>query len=297
MTLPLVSIIIPAFGRVSYLKDAIYSALAQDYSAIEVVVIDDNGQGTSDQLATAALLAEPAFCDVVYLINDNNLGVAASRNKAGHTAKGQYLTFLDDDDVLMPEKVSCQMQFIRDAPISLTAYEETDEALQSIKRQHQPEICSISEFLTHKVFSQATTLLIEKALFEQVGGFPEDLSYREDTLLVMSALAQVGQLHIVDKPLFKHRIHTQARLSRRHRSLEEMAHIHQRWCEVQDQLLAQTDDKTAHRVRFEREYGFFKDSRRNGARFSARYILRLLELCLQAGQFSKVFSILVKAAF
>jgi|GEM_PF-6139216 len=296
MTLPLVSIIIPAFGRVRYLKDAIRSALAQDYPAVEVIVIDDNGGGTTDQWETAALLAESEFADVVYLINRNNLGVAASRNKAAHAAQGQYLTFLDDDDVLMPEKVSCQMRSIHDAPISMTAYEETDEALHRVKRQHQPEIRSISEFLTHKVFSQATTLLIEKALFERVGGFPEDLSYREDTLLVMSALARAGQLNTVDKPLFKHRVHTQARLSRRHRSLEEMAHIHQRWCEVQDQLLAQVDGKVAQGVRFEREYGFFKESRSNGARFSAHYILRLLGLCLQAGQLSKVFSILVKAA-
>lgn len=297
MTLPLVSIIIPAFGRVHYLKDAIRSALAQDYPAIEVIVIDDNGEGTSNQLETAALLAKAEFADVVYLINRNNLGVAASRNKAAHAAKGQYLSFLDDDDVLMPEKVSCQMQFIRETSISLTAYEETDESLQVIKRQHQPEIRSIREFLTHKVFSQATTLLIKKALFGQVGGFPEDLSYREDTLLVMSALARTGQLNIVDKPLFKHRVHAQARLSRRHRSLAEMAHIHQRWCEVQDQLLAQVDDNIAQHVRFEREYGFFKESRSQGARFGATYILRLMGLSLRGRQPSKIFSILVKGVF
>lgn len=106
MSEPLVSIIIPAYNAEATIGEALASALAQTYAALEVIIVDD---GSGDR--TAEIVEEVAARDRrVTLLRQQNRGVAAARNRAIEHARGEYIAPLDADDVWAPEKLAAQVQ-------------------------------------------------------------------------------------------------------------------------------------------------------------------------------------------
>lgn len=107
----LVSIIMPAYNAGQYIKDAVDSALAQTYSNIEIVVVDD---GSTDD--TAAIMARYAAEKRINFIQQKNQGVAAARNTALAVAKGEFVAFLDADDLFLPNKIEKQIGYLQAHP-------------------------------------------------------------------------------------------------------------------------------------------------------------------------------------
>lgn len=102
---PRVSVIIPTHNRHKLLQDAVESALAQTYPNLEIIVVDD---GSTDN--TAEIVAQ--YGGKVTYIKQANQDVAAARNTGIRAASGEYLTFLDDDDLIMPTKIARQVQVL-----------------------------------------------------------------------------------------------------------------------------------------------------------------------------------------
>jgi glycosyltransferase involved in cell wall biosynthesis len=120
---PRVSVIIPTHNRRDLLRAAVDSALAQTYPDVEVIVVDD---GSTDDTTTA--MAQYAG-RVVYL-RQTNQGVAAARNTGIWAATGEYLTFLDDDDLIHPDKLALHIPFLeaeRDFGLSYSAWQQISE--------------------------------------------------------------------------------------------------------------------------------------------------------------------------
>lgn len=106
-----VSIIVPTYKRNRYITRAIDSILAQDYPEMEIIVIDDNGEGSVDQLSTEKILKKYIDNDdIKYIKNTKNVGGAISRNNGILASTGYYITFLDDDDEYLPGKITIQVQ-------------------------------------------------------------------------------------------------------------------------------------------------------------------------------------------
>ena len=95
---PLVSIVIPCYNQGHYLRQAIDSALSQDYPGIELIVLDD---GSTD--GTQALLA--SYPDRFYRESHANMGQAGTLNKGWRMSKGEILSYLSADDFLLPGAV------------------------------------------------------------------------------------------------------------------------------------------------------------------------------------------------
>ena len=112
MIKPFVSIIIPTFNRSKYLKRAISSALNQTYEKIEIIIIDDNSDDETDSVVRD-------FKDerIKYYKNNKNKGPTFSRNKGIRLSKGEYITFLDDDDELLPRKIELQINKFKESEI------------------------------------------------------------------------------------------------------------------------------------------------------------------------------------
>lgn len=106
--LPSISVIIPTFNREKYLGEAIESILEQDYQPIEIIVVDD---GSTDN--TKALIS--TFPTVKYVYQENS-GQAAARNQGIAISKGEYLAFLDSDDLWIPGKLHSQMNYMQNHP-------------------------------------------------------------------------------------------------------------------------------------------------------------------------------------
>ncbi|NLG24113.1 MAG: glycosyltransferase family 2 protein [Clostridiales bacterium] len=104
-----VSVVIPTYQRGDFLPRAIESVLEQDYRDAEVVVVDDNGDGSPYREGTRAAVAPYLGGRVRYIQNARNLGGALARNVGIEAAAGEYITFLDDDDVYLPGKLSAQV--------------------------------------------------------------------------------------------------------------------------------------------------------------------------------------------
>ena len=97
---PLVSVIIPTYKRSKSLNRAIDSVLSQTYPNIEIIVVDDNGKGSKYQLETEKSLEKYIKTDKIkYIIHDVNRNGSAARNTGFKHSRGEYINFLDDDDV------------------------------------------------------------------------------------------------------------------------------------------------------------------------------------------------------
>jgi glycosyltransferase involved in cell wall biosynthesis len=106
---PLVSVLIPAYNAQEFLADTIRSALAQTWDPKEVIVVDDGSRDAT--LAVARQFESPS----VKVTTHQNQGAAATRNKAYSLCQGDYVQWLDADDLLSPDKINLQMEAARRA--------------------------------------------------------------------------------------------------------------------------------------------------------------------------------------
>ncbi len=102
-TMPLVSILIPAFNAQEWIADTLRSAIAQTWERKEIIVVDD---GSTDRTLAIARQFES---DCVCVVTHKNQGAAATRNKAFSLCRGDYIQWLDADDLLAPDKIARQM--------------------------------------------------------------------------------------------------------------------------------------------------------------------------------------------
>lgn len=109
---PLVSIIMAAYNGATYLDAAIESALCQTYSKVELIIVDDCSSDDSGKIIERYLSDARVTC----VRNEQNVGVAASRNRALTLSKGDFITFLDQDDIWLPHKLELQVAAIQAHP-------------------------------------------------------------------------------------------------------------------------------------------------------------------------------------
>jgi glycosyltransferase involved in cell wall biosynthesis len=101
---PSVSILIPAFNAQEWIRDTLLSATGQTWEPKEVIVVDD---GSTDQTLEIARRFES---DSVHVITQENQGAASARNKAFTLSQGDFIQWLDADDLLAADKIAKQMQ-------------------------------------------------------------------------------------------------------------------------------------------------------------------------------------------
>lgn len=103
MEIPKVSIIIPTYKGYRFLERAILSAKIQTYKNIEVIVVDDNGLNTIESNKTKSVVSK--YSDIVYIQHKINSNGAVARNSGLDIARGKYICFLDDDDLMLPNRI------------------------------------------------------------------------------------------------------------------------------------------------------------------------------------------------
>lgn len=120
----LVSIIMPSWNTEKYIAESIKSVLAQTYTNWELIIVDDCSTDNTDEVIAN-------FCDkrIRYLKNTQNSGAALTRNRALREAKGEWIAFLDSDDIWLPEKLEKQIKFMKknDYVFSYHDFEKIDE--------------------------------------------------------------------------------------------------------------------------------------------------------------------------
>jgi glycosyltransferase involved in cell wall biosynthesis len=108
----LVSVIIPTYNRSVLLEEAIQSVLKQTYRPIECIIIDDGSTDNSRKIVEKLEQKSDSTFSLVYLYQDNS-GTQVARNTGTKISAGEYLQYLDSDDILYPDKISEQVDFLR----------------------------------------------------------------------------------------------------------------------------------------------------------------------------------------
>src|SRR5579862_1211131 len=106
---PLVSILIPAYNAEEWIVDTLQSALAQSWARKEIIVVDDGSRDRTAEVARRFASKE------VTVVSIQNQGAAAARNHAMRLAQGDYIQWLDADDLLAPDKIKCQLAGLRES--------------------------------------------------------------------------------------------------------------------------------------------------------------------------------------
>ncbi len=108
MSNPKISIVIPVYNGANYLKEAIDSALSQDYGNYEVIVVNDgsNDNGETEKIALS-------YGSNIRYFKKENGGVATALNLAIEKAEGEYVSWLSHDDAYFPNKLSCQVNYLK----------------------------------------------------------------------------------------------------------------------------------------------------------------------------------------
>ncbi|MGZ5476756.1 MAG: glycosyltransferase family 2 protein [Thermoanaerobaculia bacterium] len=201
-----ISVIIPTYNYASYVREAIDSAMEQSYPALEIIVVDD---GSTD--ATAQVLS--GYGDRIRVLRQKNQGVAAARNAGIAAARGDYLAFLDSDDIWKPRKLELQIaRFDADPDLGLVrcgaeTFGGTGQRPQVWRKGKEGWVATgILRLDPEFTVAAGSGLLLPKRVAEEVGGFDHRLRVSEDWDLCYR-IATRYRLGYVAEVLLQYRLH------------------------------------------------------------------------------------------
>jgi len=207
-----VSIIIPTYNRADVLPMAIDSILAQTYKNYEVIIVDD---GSTDN--TKDILKHYLKKPNVHYIYQDNKKQAAARNTGIRCSKGEYIAFLDSDDLWYPEKLGLQVRILdknNDAGMVYSNQMLIDNSLNNKGVKYSPKILKsgniFKELLLRKFYCSLPTVLIRKSVLDDVGLLDEGLRNALEDWELTLRVTRKYKVACIDKPLLKRRIHDEA---------------------------------------------------------------------------------------
>ncbi len=212
MNSPAVSVILPTFNRLPYLRAAVESVLAQTFLDWELIIADDgSGPETTAYLATLALLPR---VQLIRLEHCGNPG--AVRNAAIRVAGSEYLAFLDSDDLWLPRKLEIQLKALKASEgcrwsyTALTRIDAQGGAMpgEFPDRRAVPAGDIFKQLLTLEAAVVTPSVMAERSLVAEVGGFDERQMYFEEYDLWLR-LSRVSAVCAVDEPLVMVRNHAE----------------------------------------------------------------------------------------
>jgi glycosyltransferase involved in cell wall biosynthesis len=163
-------VIVPVHNRPRFVREAIDSALAQEFDGgLEVVVVDD---GSTDD--TPQVLA--SFGDRIRAFRQDNAGPAHARNRAFREARGEFLALLDSDDVWLPGKLRAQVAALDASPEACLVHSDVEEFWDDGSGRRwtrRPPVLAghVLRDLLHRNFVHTMTVVLRRAAVEQAGGF------------------------------------------------------------------------------------------------------------------------------
>lgn len=187
--LPLVSVVIPAYNAEGYIGEALDSVLAQDYGALEIIVVDDGSRdGTSDVVRQKAPQAR--------IIRQANAGVAVARNTGLAAASGCYVCLLDADDGWLPGKLHAQVAYLEAHPDVGLVYHAWKVRQPDMQGVYLPLEATVDAADPAEIVSErsgwiypallldcivhTSTVMMRKAVIERMGYFDTRLIAGED---------------------------------------------------------------------------------------------------------------------
>lgn len=207
----LVSVIIPTYNRAHLISEAIESVVNQTYKDLEIIVVDD---GSLDNTEKIVRKWQEKDKRIFYIKHEKNRGISAARNTGISYSKGDYLAFLDDDDIWLHQKIEVQMKEMMKSDFDLlfsnlyfwdskknTKYKAFELNPLSMGRD-------VLGILIKKNFGTTSTAFLRKSILKKVGFFDETLPPSEDYDLWLRIVYNGFKIGFIEEPLILYRIHS-----------------------------------------------------------------------------------------
>ena len=199
-----VSIIITTYKGSKEIENAVLSAINQTYKNIEIIVVDDNGKGTEQQISTANKLNYYINKNIIkYIIHENNINGSAARNTGAKASTGEWLTFLDDDDLYLSEKVDKELKKALDNKADMVVcggYYVSKNGYGYITRFNNKRNLLL-DYLTEKTLFNSSSIFINKKVYFEVEGFDESFKRHQDWEFC-TRLIKKNKVVILDESLY-----------------------------------------------------------------------------------------------
>jgi len=197
--IPSFSIVIPTYNRATSVEHTLTGCFAQTFDNFEVVVVDD---GSTDETGDVlARIDDPR----VVVIQQDNAGPAAARNRGMRAARGQYIAFLDSDDLWYPHSLAKANQALEElSHVVLYGQIIVDRGVGRYwvkpDRALQPDE-SIYDFLyVHGGFIQTSTMIIPRSLAQQVQ-WDESVTFGDNDQFAIDIWNTGAKFHMIERPL------------------------------------------------------------------------------------------------
>lgn len=221
--LPTVSVIVPVRNGREYIHEAVESILAQSFSSLEVIVVDDGSNDFDYQILET-------LDKRVRVFRLQGCGVSAARNYGMKMARGKYLSFLDADDVWFPGKLAAQIRYLEAHPEigcvfggftkwysnadgTFPLAESLMEDCSTVMDCEQERSGWLYTRLLTGLLVGMNTAAIRREVFELLGGFDESMRIGEDYLFWLK-LSRVYEMHALNAKVALYRIHSSSAMSR-----------------------------------------------------------------------------------
>lgn len=213
----LVSVVVATYRREGELVNALESLAGQSFPNIEIVLVDDNGEaGWNKKVSDIVDAFRKRYPEILlqYIVNSPNQGSAKTRNIGIEAAKGAYITFLDDDDVYLPDKVKKQVEFMNSGEYDysvtdLVLYNESNKEIDRRVRTYIKDT-SVSALRMYHLKYHITgtdTMMFKKEYLTQIGGFaPIDVG--DEFYLMQRAIEGGGKFGYLPGCEIKAYVHT-----------------------------------------------------------------------------------------
>lgn len=213
----LVSVVVATYRRDDELKKALESIANQSYSNVEIILVDDNGNVEwNEKVNTIVELFRERFPLIYlqYIVNNPNQGSAKTRNIGIKAARGEYVTFLDDDDLYLPNKIKSQIEFMENGKYDysitdLKLYNEDNVEIDQRIRSYIKDTSVSSLRIYHMKYHMTgtDTMMFKKEYLTKIGGFaPIDVG--DEFYLMQRAIEGGGEFGYLPSCEIKAYVHT-----------------------------------------------------------------------------------------
>lgn len=200
---PLVSVVIPNYNCGKYIRETLESVINQNYKNIEIIIIDDCSTDNSMEIVKKY---QKIDLNIKVEIMKSNQGAAICRNRGIELAKGEYIAFLDSDDLWNENKISKQIKFMEENNynFSFTGYEHIDESSNKLGiKIRVPQKVSYNMLLWHDYFGCLTVMYNQKKLGKI---YSENIRKNNDYSLFLNILKKERYAYGIKENLAKYRI-------------------------------------------------------------------------------------------
>lgn len=200
------SVVIPCYNGSRYLRDTLSSVVAQTHAPLEIIVVDD---GSTDASAAIAESVGPP----IRVIRQKNQGESVARNRGIEESLGEWVAFLDADDLWLPEKLARQLATVSDDAVAIHTDIESfgnRKNVVRIKEVFGDRRYSIDQLAVRNCIPCPSSLIVRR---DRCPRFPEWTKNAEDQVFVLE-LVRRGKVELVEEPLTAYRIHSESQSRR-----------------------------------------------------------------------------------